>query len=147
MLLRKAADDMAPQWLLIPNFMPCQSDSTKVLRDTVRIMDQLTHYHMLNGCIYPTSFPRLDKRTTIAKLPPSMPAAKFCLAIMHSALRILHTSIAAAVISLRLLPSTYFVFLTSTPGASSEDLRTRMRSLFESLPTAARVTVAPWSVP
>ncbi|KAJ5294699.1 hypothetical protein PENANT_c014G10496 [Penicillium antarcticum] len=46
-LLRKAADEMAPQWWLIPNFIPCSSDGSKLLRDTLRIMDQLTHYHML----------------------------------------------------------------------------------------------------
>ena len=68
MLLRKAADDMAPQWWLIPNFIPCKSDSTKVLRDTVRIMDQLTHYHMLIRLHLPYIFSSSGQRNNHSKI-------------------------------------------------------------------------------
>ncbi|KAJ5805012.1 hypothetical protein N7474_010899, partial [Penicillium riverlandense] len=46
MLLHKAAAEMPPQWWLIPNFMPSNGEGANLLRDTNRIMDQLTHYHL-----------------------------------------------------------------------------------------------------
>ena len=132
MLLHKAADDMAPRWWLIPNFMPCKSDSTKVLRDTVRIMDQLTHYHMLIRLHLPYIFSSSGQKNNHSKIT-AINASREILS-RHNAFR---TSNPA-----------YFVFLTSTSGANYEDLRTRMRTLVLSpSPTAARVTVAPWNVP
>ncbi|KAJ5606240.1 hypothetical protein N7510_009021 [Penicillium lagena] len=47
LLLHKAAAEMPPQWWLIPNFLSSDSEDTRLLRDTNRIMDQLTHYHLL----------------------------------------------------------------------------------------------------
>lgn len=68
MLLRKAADDMTPQWWLIPDFIPCKSDGTKLLRDTVRIMDQLTHYHMLIRLHLPYIFSSPGQRSNHSKI-------------------------------------------------------------------------------
>ena len=46
-LLQKAAAEMPPQWWLIPNLAASNSGGTKVLHETIRLMDQLTHYHLL----------------------------------------------------------------------------------------------------
>jgi hypothetical protein len=44
-ILQKAAAEMPPQWWLIPNFST--SNGTEVLHETVRLMDQFSHYHLL----------------------------------------------------------------------------------------------------
>jgi len=46
-LLQKAAAEMPPQWWLIPNLSASNSGGTEVLHETVRLMDQFTHYHLL----------------------------------------------------------------------------------------------------
>ncbi|MCJ1386189.1 hypothetical protein MMC17_009315 [Xylographa soralifera] len=46
-LLQNAAAEMPPQWWLIPNFTASNSSGTEVLHETIRLMDQLTHYHLL----------------------------------------------------------------------------------------------------
>jgi hypothetical protein len=42
-LIQEAAAEMPPQWWLAPRF----SDSAELLPDTMRIMDQFTHHHLL----------------------------------------------------------------------------------------------------
>ncbi|KAL2850096.1 NmrA-like family-domain-containing protein [Aspergillus pseudodeflectus] len=42
-LIQEAAAEMPPQWWLVPRF----SDSAELLPDTMRIMDQFTHHHLL----------------------------------------------------------------------------------------------------
>ncbi|MCJ1389211.1 hypothetical protein MMC18_002067 [Xylographa bjoerkii] len=46
-LLQKAAAEMPPQWWLIPNLSASNSGGTEVLHETIRLMDQFTHYHLL----------------------------------------------------------------------------------------------------
>ena len=46
-LLQKAAAEMPPQWWLIPNLSASNSDGTEVAHETMRLMDQFTHYHLL----------------------------------------------------------------------------------------------------
>ena len=46
-LLQKAAAEMPPQWWLIPNLSASNSGGTEVAHETMRLMDQLTHYHLL----------------------------------------------------------------------------------------------------
>ncbi|MCJ1401941.1 hypothetical protein MMC11_005158 [Xylographa trunciseda] len=46
-LLQKAAAEMPPQWWLIPNLSGSNSGGTEVLHETIRLMDQFTHYHLL----------------------------------------------------------------------------------------------------
>ena len=47
MLLQEAAAEMPPQWWLIPNLSASNSGGTEVLHETIRLMDQFTHYHLL----------------------------------------------------------------------------------------------------
>lgn len=47
LLLEKAASEMPSQWWMIPNFMSKNYDDTNLFRDTVRIMDHFSHYHVL----------------------------------------------------------------------------------------------------
>ncbi|KAJ9649955.1 hypothetical protein H2198_010725 [Neophaeococcomyces mojaviensis] len=47
MLLQKAAAEMPPQWWLVPNISAGNSGSMEILHETVRLMDQFTHYHLL----------------------------------------------------------------------------------------------------
>ena len=46
-LMQKAAAEMPPQWWLIPNLSASSSGDTDVLHETIRLMDQFTHYHLL----------------------------------------------------------------------------------------------------
>lgn len=46
-LLQKAAAEMPPQWWLRPDLASSHSHGAEVLHDTVRLMDQFTHYHLL----------------------------------------------------------------------------------------------------
>jgi hypothetical protein len=46
-LLQKAAAEMPPQWWLIPNLVASSSGGIEVLHETIRLMDQFTHYHLL----------------------------------------------------------------------------------------------------
>ncbi|KAJ5886879.1 uncharacterized protein N7473_009553 [Penicillium subrubescens] len=46
-LLQKAADEMPPQWWLIPDLKPINSNRVDILDDTMRLNDQLTQYHLL----------------------------------------------------------------------------------------------------
>jgi hypothetical protein len=46
-VLRAAAAEMSPRWWLTPNLAPDDTDETKIMRDTSRIMDQFSHYHLL----------------------------------------------------------------------------------------------------
>ncbi|KAK4696757.1 hypothetical protein P7C71_g1220, partial [Lecanoromycetidae sp. Uapishka_2] len=47
-LLQKAAAEMPPQWWLIPDLSTSSSGGgIEVLHETVRLMDQFTHYHLL----------------------------------------------------------------------------------------------------
>ncbi|KAJ5748292.1 uncharacterized protein N7511_009988 [Penicillium nucicola] len=68
MRLRKAADEMEPKWWLVPNFRPCKDDDSKLLRDTLRIMDQLTHYHMLIRLHLPYIFSSSDEWANHSKM-------------------------------------------------------------------------------
>jgi hypothetical protein len=45
--LQRAAAAMSPQWWLAPNFLPNHEDGVTLLNDTIRLMDQFTHYHLL----------------------------------------------------------------------------------------------------
>ncbi len=45
-LLQKASTTMPPKWWLIPNLTSSASDGEAFL-ETIRLMDQLTHYHLL----------------------------------------------------------------------------------------------------
>ena len=45
-LLQKAAAEMPPQWWLIPNLSASDS-GVEVAHETMRLMDQFTHYHLL----------------------------------------------------------------------------------------------------
>ncbi|KAJ5745614.1 hypothetical protein N7520_010796 [Penicillium odoratum] len=45
-LLQKIAADMPAQWWLTPNFAP-SNDDPELLGDTVRLVDQFAHYHLL----------------------------------------------------------------------------------------------------
>ena len=47
MVLQKAADDMPARWWLMPDVSLSQSDGTKISHDTMRLMCQLSHYHLL----------------------------------------------------------------------------------------------------
>ncbi|MCJ1296504.1 hypothetical protein MMC34_008070 [Xylographa carneopallida] len=47
LLLQKAATEMPPKWWLIPNLSAINSSGTEVFHETVRLMIQLTHYHLL----------------------------------------------------------------------------------------------------
>ena len=47
MLLYKAASEMPPQWWMIPTFTSRNYDETNLFRDTICIMDQFSHYHLL----------------------------------------------------------------------------------------------------
>lgn len=46
-LLQKAADEMPPQWWLIPDLKAINSNRVDILYDTMRLNDQLTQYHLL----------------------------------------------------------------------------------------------------
>ena len=46
-LLQKLAAEMPPQWWLIPNLSASNGVGTEVFHETVRLMDQFTHYHLL----------------------------------------------------------------------------------------------------
>lgn len=47
-ILQNAAAEMSPQWWLIPDFVSSkQNDGSALIRDTIRLMDQFTHYHLL----------------------------------------------------------------------------------------------------
>jgi hypothetical protein len=46
-LLQNAAAEMPPQWWLIPNLSASNSGGTEVLPETLRLMIQFTHYHLL----------------------------------------------------------------------------------------------------
>jgi len=46
-LLQKAAAEMPPQWWLIPNPSVSNDGGTEILHETMRLMDQLSHYHLL----------------------------------------------------------------------------------------------------
>jgi hypothetical protein len=47
LLLEKAASGMPSQWWMNPNFMSQNYDDSNLFHDTVRIMDQFSHYHVL----------------------------------------------------------------------------------------------------
>ncbi|KAJ5128596.1 acyl-CoA N-acyltransferase [Penicillium atrosanguineum] len=47
LLLYNAASEMPPQWWMIPNFTSRDYDETNMFRDTISIMDQFSHYHLL----------------------------------------------------------------------------------------------------
>lgn len=46
-LLQKAAAEMPPQWWLLPNLSARDSGGTEVAHETMRLMDQFIHYHLL----------------------------------------------------------------------------------------------------
>lgn len=46
-LLQKAAAEMPPQWWLMPDLSARNSSATDILHQTIRLMDQFTHYHLL----------------------------------------------------------------------------------------------------
>jgi hypothetical protein len=46
-LLQKAADEMPPQWWLMPDLKSINSSRVDILYDTIRLNDQLTQYHLL----------------------------------------------------------------------------------------------------
>lgn len=46
-VIQKAAAEMSPRWWLTPNFTPDDADGTKIMQDMIRVMGQLTHYHLL----------------------------------------------------------------------------------------------------
>jgi hypothetical protein len=46
-ILQKTAAEMPPQWWLIPDFVSNNQDGSALIRDTIRLMDQFTHYHLL----------------------------------------------------------------------------------------------------
>jgi hypothetical protein len=46
-LLHKASMAMAPQWWLIPNLTPSGTDQMEDFHETIRLMDQFTHYHLV----------------------------------------------------------------------------------------------------
>jgi hypothetical protein len=46
-LLQKASMTMPPQWWLMPNLASCADDQMKHFHETMRIMDQFTHYHLV----------------------------------------------------------------------------------------------------
>ncbi|MCJ1306875.1 hypothetical protein MMC25_000519 [Agyrium rufum] len=46
-LLQKAAAEMPPQWWLMPNSTYSGNDSAEIARETIRLMDQFGHYHLL----------------------------------------------------------------------------------------------------
>ena len=46
-MLQKAAAEMPPQWWLIPNLSANNSGGSEVLHETMRLMDQFTHHHLL----------------------------------------------------------------------------------------------------
>lgn len=46
-LLQKAAAEMPPQWWLMPNLAVSNVDGTVILHETMKLMDQITHYHLL----------------------------------------------------------------------------------------------------
>jgi hypothetical protein len=46
-LLYKASMSMAPQWWLIPNLAPSASNSMEVFHETMHLMAQFTHYHLV----------------------------------------------------------------------------------------------------
>ncbi|KAF2494575.1 hypothetical protein BU16DRAFT_562229 [Lophium mytilinum] len=46
-LLQKAAAEMPPQWWLIPDLSASNMGGTEVLHETIRLMDQFSHYHLL----------------------------------------------------------------------------------------------------
>ncbi|KAJ5587758.1 uncharacterized protein N7459_003523 [Penicillium hispanicum] len=46
-LLQKVAAVMPPQWWLIPNIQSSDKSDADILNDTIRLMDQLIHYHLL----------------------------------------------------------------------------------------------------
>jgi hypothetical protein len=47
MLLEKVANEMPPQWWLIPNLSARNSDGIEVLHEAMRLMTQFSHYHLL----------------------------------------------------------------------------------------------------
>ena len=46
-ILQKAAADMPPRWWLIPDLSPKNNDGSIVSHETMRLMYQFSHYHML----------------------------------------------------------------------------------------------------
>ncbi|CRG91333.1 hypothetical protein PISL3812_08381 [Talaromyces islandicus] len=46
-ILQKAAAEVPPQWWLVPDFVSSNHDNPTLLCDTIRLMDQFTHYHLL----------------------------------------------------------------------------------------------------
>jgi hypothetical protein len=46
-LLHKASMSMPPQWWLIPNLAPSASDKVEHFHNTIRLMDQFTHCHLV----------------------------------------------------------------------------------------------------
>ncbi|KAF7591407.1 hypothetical protein BBP40_001568 [Aspergillus hancockii] len=46
-VLQKAAGEVSPQWWLTPEVVSCNSDNAVRLSDTMRLMGQFTHYHLL----------------------------------------------------------------------------------------------------
>ena len=47
MVLQKAADDLPAQWWLMPDVSVSSSDGIKISHDTMRLMYQFSHYHLL----------------------------------------------------------------------------------------------------
>ncbi|KAF2656518.1 hypothetical protein K491DRAFT_373253 [Lophiostoma macrostomum CBS 122681] len=45
--LQRAAAGMSPQWWLAPTFLPQHEDGVALLHDTIKLMDQFTHFHLL----------------------------------------------------------------------------------------------------
>ncbi|PWY83697.1 hypothetical protein BO94DRAFT_536386 [Aspergillus sclerotioniger CBS 115572] len=45
--LQKAAAEVPPQWWLIPGLTSSNSDGLETIQDTIRLMDQFTHYQLL----------------------------------------------------------------------------------------------------
>lgn len=46
-MLHKASAVMPPQWWLAPDVSSCSGNGIEAVRETIRLMDQLTHFHLL----------------------------------------------------------------------------------------------------
>ncbi|KAI1378035.1 hypothetical protein F4677DRAFT_453740 [Hypoxylon crocopeplum] len=64
-MFQDAAASMPPQWWLAPDLSSRASDDLEAIHDTVRLMDQFAHYHMLQRLhlpylLHPSTDPKYD---------------------------------------------------------------------------------------
>lgn len=68
-LLHTASTSMPPQWWLIPNFASSTSNKNEHFQETLRLMDQFTHYHLVSRLHLPYLLRSLaDKKYEYSKI-------------------------------------------------------------------------------